>query len=739
MFVYVTGQYEKNGTPFGVQGEALQRIPGPVLKAIEALDLPAMPQVLLRFHEEAGSDSASMDALAQLVMSDPTLSARILTVANSAAFRRGGAMQSIKQSLIALGTRMVRTIASCLIVQSVFGRLPGAHARDLTGFWRHSLLVAEFARALAVEGGDIDGEEAYLAGLLHDVGQLMLLGGLGDRYRTLLARSGIEARLVAVEQPELETDHGAVAAWLVDQWQLPSLMADAILFHHQDAERIASADVLTRVLWSAHAGSLIDPQQAAVDETAATAARLASVPQARFAALRAEAAQRVDALAGALGVGPAELTHTLPLAPGAIVVSPAPAPDAAESQMQSAVSTLAAMQPLQQNLFGIESDVELLLAVRESVRILFGVSRLAFLLARDGGRLLSGRGIGGQPAVLQRIEVPVHPGHSLAADAAIAGQAKSSFDAGAAAPPSLTDLQIARALGSDGLLCVPMATGQGLVGVMLCGLSAAQDARLRKRLTWLRSFATLTASSLEAWHKIRERDAQIEAEVAGRFRLQGRKVAHEAANPLGIIKTYLQIVDRRLPDASGLSDELAVLREEIDRVSTIVRQLGDAAPPVPAGLLDVNGLVEGMRALYGESLFGAAGITLALELAPQATLTRADRDSVKQILFNLWKNAAEAAPAGSRVTTTTAVQVDPGGVHFIELRVIDVGPGLPREVKEALFRPLDAARRPGRAGLGLAIVHSLVEKMGGSITYDSMPGQGTTFVVKLPGPAEASR
>ena len=66
----------------------MNSIPGPILRAIESLNLPAMPQILLRFLEEAGSERASMDTLAQIVMHDPALSARILTVANSAAFKR---------------------------------------------------------------------------------------------------------------------------------------------------------------------------------------------------------------------------------------------------------------------------------------------------------------------------------------------------------------------------------------------------------------------------------------------------------------------------------------------------------------------------------------------------------------------------------------------------------------------------------------------------------------------------
>uniref|UniRef100_UPI003FA686FB hypothetical protein n=1 Tax=Salmonella enterica TaxID=28901 RepID=UPI003FA686FB len=96
----------------------------------------------------------------------------------------------------------------------------------------------------------------------------------------------------------------------------------------------------------------------------------------------------------------------------------------------------------------------------------------------------------------------------------------------------------------------------------------------------------------------------------------GQKLAHEAANPLGIIRNYLTIVDLKLPDSkNGLGQEMAILREEIDRVSAIIRQLSEDAtpPPEPEGTVELNALLEGLRALYGESLFGARGVALELE------------------------------------------------------------------------------------------------------------------------------
>jgi signal transduction histidine kinase len=349
---------------------------------------------------------------------------------------------------------------------------------------------------------------------------------------------------------------------------------------------------------------------------------------------------------------------------------------------------------------------------------------------QPGQQALSGAGVAGQPAALQRLEVLLQSGASLCADAALTRHPLSTFDADPPASAAPSDVQIGRALGADGLLYIPMVGPQALVGVMVCGVSTVQHARLRKRQAWLQSFATLVAAGLETWRHARER---TETEVAERYRLHGQKLAHEAANPLGIIRNYLTIVDLKLPESKALGQEIAILREEIDRVSAIIRQLSeDAEPPPLAEGVDLNTLLEGMRALYGESLFGARGITLQLELPAEPAIAKGDRDSVKQIVFNLWKNAAEAVPTGGQVVTSVAAQVNQNGRTYAELSIDDTGPGMPAEVMQQLYQPLDPPRQAGRSGLGLSIVRSLVDKLDGQITCRSRPGQGTSFAVLLP-------
>lgn len=714
-------------------------LPSPTLEALESLELPTPPGAALAFLQTLARDNATVDEMAELIRREPALAARVLTVANSAAFHAGGELRSLKQSLQVLGVRTLHSIAASIAVREAFASLPGARAGDFDGFWRHSLMVAELAQAIAHETAQAEPEEAYLAGLLHDVGELLLLGGLQADYGKLLGDAvGAEASLVALERGALQTDHAAVGAWLVERWQLPSFMADALLFHHHSLEDVALADPLTRVLWAAHACDALAAHAAPDAAGFDAAGHLVGLPAMLLARLVGQAQADVATLASALGVKGAAGQSPLPLWRVAPPQLPHMSNEAPREKLRETLSAMATLQPLQHELAAADSEPQLLNAARESARILFGVRDVVFLLRTGAEAALSALSLPGQPPQLQRLQLSLQSTAAGAcARAVLTGRISSTFEAGPAGPLAINDLQLARALGSEGLLCVPMAAGGVVLGVMACPVGRMQAERLEQRLALLGSFAGLLAGHLQTWRTLRERDRELEAATADRLRQRERQVVHEVSNPLGIIKNYLTLVRRKLPEGVQLGEELQVLHEEIERVGRIVRQLGEP-PPEPAagsagaGALDLNAAVESLRALYAEPLFGRAGIELTLELQQPLAATRADRDSLRQILLNLWKNAAEALPAGARVTTSTADHIHRDGRLYTQLCVADNGPGLPGDVMVSLFQPLGSARRSGHSGLGLSIVQGLVTRLGGHIVCQSQPGRGTRFFILLP-------
>lgn len=714
----------------------MQPVPGPILGAIESIQLPSMPQVLLRFLRLSEDDRATTADLAKVAGQDPALCAQLLTTTYTTGSWHERGFESLERCLEALGRQRIRILAASLTIRSAFTRAVDDQNYDLTGFWRHSLQVAAIARAIAVRLDRDDGEEAYLAGLLHDLGQLLLLGGLSGRYATLLAWSRDEAALLALERPELNTDHAAVGAALIDQWQLPSFMADAVLFHHRRPDEIHSADPLSQIVWAAHAASAWTvaaddggkPFEAAAIET------MLGLPADSLAPLQGQAVAEVEQLASALGANATAPMTTLPRSSQAPFEGMRPHEHrAAWDEIEVAVCDMAMMAPLQRDLFSIDSEATLLQAIQESARLLFGLGRPAFLLLREDKPALFGADSDGRPSLLQRLNIPLEPGKSLAATAALGEQPRSVFDLDAATSASLVDVQIGRALGCDGVLYLPMRGNVRTLGVMAYGLSETQFRQPLRHLDWMQRLANLAAMSLEKWRTIRAREQQIVADLTTRFEQQARQVAHEAGNPLSIITNYLKIVSDRLPDESGVRHELDILKEEIDRVGLIIQRLSGMSVKAPTSdRVEVNAVIEGMAALYRESLFTSHGIALDLILDETLGAVPGSRDQIKQIVLNLWKNAAEAMSAGGRLVVSTTASVRQGGRDYAEIRLADTGPGLPPAVVRNLFQPLDAYRRPGHAGMGLSIVATLVKGLDGQITAQSRPGQGTTFIILLP-------
>jgi signal transduction histidine kinase len=184
---------------------------------------------------------------------------------------------------------------------------------------------------------------------------------------------------------------------------------------------------------------------------------------------------------------------------------------------------------------------------------------------------------------------------------------------------------------------------------------------------------------------------------------------------------------------SNLQHELDIIREEIDRVTRIMRQMNRLPEhSVSAAHLDINTLIESMLVLYGKSLFSSRGITVTKDLDSHLVPTACKRDSLKQILVNLWNNASDAMSGGGSFTVFTHGGVNQDGRTYIEIRMDDAGPGLPPDVMQRLFQPLEPDRRPGHSGIGLSIVAGLVEQLDGRISCRSKTGHGTSFSILLP-------
>lgn len=705
----------------------MHRLPDVVREFVATGRIPSPPEVLVHLMRAMEDEASSIADLAQIVSQDPGLTSRILSVANSPALRRTKELTTIEDCLTSLGIRLVRALVTCLSIQRLFDKDNQLSSAEVADFWCHSLLVGELARAIAEQADLKNPDDAYLSGLLHDIGELILLRAIGDPYRQFLANVSANPSLAAQEAQLFGTTHGDVAAWLIAHWGLNSVLGDGIAFHHARASEIGTATALPQVVWLAQALTVLQEDSAEygplIDCTAL------SIDQAALAATRARAVERTRQIAEAMGIAVATEFPQRAIQQVPATSAPVMALSPADSELSVMVGGMALLQPLQQDLLQLGNVKEVLLALRESARILFELPSMAILLVDASGAVLTGDGVDDQPSLFRQLSIPLAPAGCLAAAAVADRQVSASFVS--TQPLALLDRQLVRALSAEGLLCIPMVARQRTVGVILCGLSSLQYAGLQRRIPWLRHFGKIAALSLDVVLVAEQQRQQAEEERNQQFTRHARQIVHEAGNPLGIIKSYLKILERKLPE-DGVRQELGILTEEIDRVAAIVGKMADdQAQHAASQSIDLAGVLSDFLALYADPLFKQKGIRVEKQVPTVEILASVGRDSFKQIVLNLWKNASEALGAGELVKIALIDGVVHGGTHYAQLRIDDTGPGISEEKIRTLYEPAAVSTTQTR-GLGLSLVGRLAKQEGILITCRSHPGTGTCIELLVP-------
>jgi two-component system sensor histidine kinase AtoS len=218
-------------------------------------------------------------------------------------------------------------------------------------------------------------------------------------------------------------------------------------------------------------------------------------------------------------------------------------------------------------------------------------------------------------------------------------------------------------------------------------------------------------------------------------------LAHEIKNPLTSLLTFTRHLTRRFDDERFRQRFQSVVPRELERIDRIVEDLLRLSRPARLSLSQVHvpGLLEQVLELYASDA-EAKQIAVVREFAPGLPTVQADRSQLYQALVNLVANAVEAMGEGGVLTVRAgwAAGVEPAGrprhrgqERRLQIEVADTGAGIAPGEQSNVFNPFFTTK-PAGTGLGLAIAHKIVEDHGGTITFRSTPGRGTTFVVVLP-------
>jgi putative nucleotidyltransferase with HDIG domain len=194
-------------------------------------ELPALRAVVMDLLDMLGRDDVDTAVLATKLSYDQALTAKTLRLANSSFYGVPRRVTSVSDAITVLGMRTVRTVVTAAALIGSFDP-PVCEGFDFDLFWRHAVATAVAAKLLAAELG-ADTEAAFTAGLLHDIGRLVLASSVPERYAQVLAHGdGRGTELRDCEEVLLGTDHAALGARIAAYWRFPQPIADAISDHH---------------------------------------------------------------------------------------------------------------------------------------------------------------------------------------------------------------------------------------------------------------------------------------------------------------------------------------------------------------------------------------------------------------------------------------------------------------------------------------------------------------------------
>lgn len=231
----------------------------------------------------------------------------------------------------------------------------------------------------------------------------------------------------------------------------------------------------------------------------------------------------------------------------------------------------------------------------------------------------------------------------------------------------------------------------------------------------------------------REQEASaLEGERLNAVKMLAAGVAHEIGNPLNALTIHLQLLTRqlrRLPEEEGapLQELVDVAQKEVTRLDGIITQFLSAIRPRKPDLrpYDVVSLLKDALKLMHVDIENRR-IAVSVSAPSDVPKLLIDPDQIKQVFFNLIKNAMEAMPDGG----TLSIALSPGDA-FVRVEFLDSGIGISADELRRIFEPYHTTKRKG-TGLGLMIVQRIVQDHGGQIEVSSKPGEGTRFGILLP-------
>ncbi len=695
--------------------------------------LPTLPAVAAKLLEATDSEFTSARDVARWVETDHALAAKTLKLANSAYYGRSGSISTLRDAVSLIGFNAVRSTVLSIYFMEAFKRASSATGFDVEAFWVHCLASAICSREIARKMGSPTAftEEAFVCGMLHDAGKILLNQYLPDAYRDVMRTARDRGVTVAdAERAVLRTDHARVGAELLGRWRIPRHEVEAVSIHHDPLSGPKLSDGpwrLGAIVKTADAVVRIQKIGSGGDDVPR------HVDSGWLAALGLTEAQVSDIAAGletwvsdagkAVGIQTGRTASTFTLLN-------------ASNQELALLRSVAAAEKKYGALF--ESFPEALFLVADTILEcneeackLLGLERSEILNRRLQDFIPAGHGDGRAGADLFQSNV---------------GQALDG-------KPVCFECRLRRTdgavLDAEVRLKVFQGAGSGVLQIVVRDVTERKraEAEIRKLNAELEQrVQERTAQLLKAYEELKVLDQMKDAFLSA--------VSHELRTPLTSIcscsEILLQYEDE---DPATRRQFLEVIHRESKRLTRLINDVLDLSR-IEAGemawhdeMTSVNDAIR--RAVEAQApQLRQKSIRLKAFLEPGLPAVYADPDRILQVVTNLLDNAIKFSSEGGEILIRT--ESVPGGTPgagsgWVRVSVEDQGIGIDEKDFQAVFDRFrqvytDILKdRPRGTGLGLPICREIVTHYGGTIDLKSEKGKGSTFFFTLPAAPEARK
>ena len=234
----------------------------------EAIDIPSLPEIYEKLNRALADSRTTIKNVAKIVGEDPGVASRLLKLVNSPVFGLRTKIGSVSRAVVVVGMQQLRSLVLGTSVTSLFTNIPREFV-DMESFWKHSVACALAAKAIAVRRRETSSERFFLAGIVHDIGRLVIYLKAPEKAFEILRRCEAEKALAyKVERWILGYDHADVGCELMRKWKLPEFIAETVGYHHnpvasrsysREAAVVHLADIIANALGHGTSGERFVP------------------------------------------------------------------------------------------------------------------------------------------------------------------------------------------------------------------------------------------------------------------------------------------------------------------------------------------------------------------------------------------------------------------------------------------------------------------------------------------------